>query len=299
MLPVAMAYQFKRHESVRAGFRRMAAEQCDGLCSDLVGSVAPDVHEARKRCKMLRALLRLVSGAIDRADFDILDSNVREIGRRLGPARDAEVRRQTFERLLADHSDCDPQPFAAVSRALNAEARAIRRRALSAQSLRRVVNDIGAIRERLCGLELRQRGWTAIERGFHRAYARSRRPLRNNAAQGDKARHAWRKHVKTLWYHARLLHGICGKKMTAFADRLEPLGNLLGDDRDLALLAAHLSAHLLRHAPPRVREPLFALIEKSRSKLFATAKKEAALLFEKKPRGFVRRIEKCWRDRHK
>jgi len=293
-----MAYRFKRRESVRAGFRRIASELCAALRTHLASADAPDIHEARKTGKVLRALLRLCRGAIDPAEFTAIDHAVRDIGRHLGPARDAEVRRRSFQRLLTTHPDCDPRPFATVTRALNAQARTARRRALSATVLTQRGCEIEAVCERLCALEFHERGWAAIERGLHRTYAHARRPLRKKTPLTDEARHAWRKHIKALWSHTRLLAGVRKRKMSPLIDDLDTLGELFGEERDLAMLAAHLRSRLLRDAPPRVREPLFALIEESRAELYRVARNEAAELLEEKPRAFTRRIEKWWREWH-
>jgi len=293
-----MDYRFKRRESVRAGFRRIASELCDAFRTHLAGADAPDIHEARKTGKMLRALLRLGRGAIDPAEFTAIDHAVRDISRQLGPARDAEVRRRSFQRLLTTHPDCDPQTFATITRVLNAQARTARRRALSAAVLARRVREIDALCERLSAVELKERGWAAIERGLRRTYAQARRPLRADSALTDEARHAWRKHVKTLWYHTRLLAGIRKRKMSSLTDDLDTLGELFGEERDLAMLAAHLRGRLLRGAPPRVCEPLFALIDDSRAELFGVTRNEAAKLLDEKPRAFTHRIEAWWRAWH-
>ena len=160
--------------------------------------------------------------------------------------------------------------------------------------LKRCVRDIGTVRKRICTLDLRGHGWEVIGRGLHRACARARRPLREKSALTDAARHTWRKHIKTLWYHTRLLAGVCGKKMSGLSDDLDTLGELFGEDRDLAVLAAHLRRGLLRDAPPRVREPLFALIGESRAALFRTGRDKAAALLDETPRVFARRVGKWW-----
>lgn len=292
-----MNISFKRPESVRASFHRLAAQQCDCLHAALLGGTA-DVHEARKRCKTLRALLRLVRGALDRADFTALDRALRNLARRLSPVRDAEVRRHTFARLLAAKAGVDLRPFAVVRHALDAQARNVGGHTLVPASLRHVTRELATVRDRLAALDLRARGWTALEGGLLRAYARARRPLRDDTAT-EAARHAWRKAVKTLWYHARFLAGLHQKKMPALAGQLEAVGDLLGEDRDLGLLAAHLRAALLRHAPARVRDPLFAIIAARRAELFREARVKAAEVFDERPRAFTRRLEKWWRRWHR
>jgi CHAD domain-containing protein len=58
--------------------------------------------------------------------------------------------------------------------------------------------------------------------------------------------HAWRKRVKDLWYHERLLASTCGPTVRGHAKDLDRLSDLLGDDHDLAVL---------RQEPAPVRAP--------------------------------------------
>src|ERR1700733_10637342 len=53
--------------------------------------------------------------------------------------------------------------------------------------------------------------------------------------------HAWRKRVKDLWYHERLLASTCGPTVRGHAKDLDRLSELLGDDHDLAVLRQELA----------------------------------------------------------
>ena len=56
-----------------------------------------------------------------------------------------------------------------------------------------------------------------------------------------EALHAWRKRVKDLWYHCRLLAPTCGPMVRGHAKDLDRLAKLLGDDHDLAVLEQELT----------------------------------------------------------
>src|SRR5262245_49917569 len=87
-----MPYRLKRKEPIADGIRRIADEQFDAAESDLRAFRSPEVvHSARKRLKMLRAVLRLVRPALEDATFDRENVTLRDIGRSLSRQRDADV----------------------------------------------------------------------------------------------------------------------------------------------------------------------------------------------------------------
>src|SRR5262245_25821071 len=87
-----MPYRLKRKESVADGIRRVADEQFAGAEKDLRAFRNLEVvHSARKRLKMLRAVLRLVRPAIDGTAFHRENLALRDIGRSLSVQRDADV----------------------------------------------------------------------------------------------------------------------------------------------------------------------------------------------------------------
>ena len=66
-----------------------------------------------------------------------------------------------------------------------------------------------------------------------------RLPVRLSGEMSDL--HDWRKRVKDLWYHERLLAPTCGPTVRGHAKELDRLSDLLGDDHDLALLRHELT----------------------------------------------------------
>ena len=87
-----MPYRLKRKESIAHGIRRVANEQFRAAEGELRTFRSPElVHSARKRLKMLRAVLRLVRPALDDATFDRENLALRDSGRLLSAQRDADV----------------------------------------------------------------------------------------------------------------------------------------------------------------------------------------------------------------
>src|SRR3569623_648211 len=94
-------YKFDPHgEPVDAALRAIALDQLDETLADL--SAPSDagrsiVHEARRRCKKLRGMLRLVRPAFP--DFEVENGAIREAAKGLSHLRDAEVLHQTLAAL--------------------------------------------------------------------------------------------------------------------------------------------------------------------------------------------------------
>src|ERR1700761_6944167 len=87
-------------EPVEAAFRAIALSQLDEALSDLDKGDSDGrsvVHEARRRCKKLRGLLRLVRPALP--DFATENAAVRDAAALLSHLRDAEVLQHTVADL--------------------------------------------------------------------------------------------------------------------------------------------------------------------------------------------------------
>lgn len=95
-----MRYCFKRRERVSRGIERIAGDQLDRALKELRGrSSDAAIHRARKRLKVVRAVLRLVRPALKPAVFDRENAAFRDIGRRLSVVRDADVLLDVIEGL--------------------------------------------------------------------------------------------------------------------------------------------------------------------------------------------------------
>ena len=86
-----MSYYFQQSDtSVERGVRRIAVEQIDKAISEIQEpDVTEAVHNVRKRCKKLRALIRIVRYAFD--DYKAENASFRDAARSLAVLRDAEI----------------------------------------------------------------------------------------------------------------------------------------------------------------------------------------------------------------
>jgi len=258
------------------GLRRMALGQLDFAIEQLEGD--PDgvlaenaVHETRKSLKRLRALVRLVGGELGEAVAARENAVLRDAGRRLAGTRDAEVLVSTLDGLVLDHPKklADRSGVGALRARLVAEREAASELTLADTAARaQVLADLRAARERVSKWRLPDRdGIDGVQAGLGRIYRQGRR--RHRAARGKRGRavamHRWRKRVKDLRYAAEMLdrldpasghharrppRGKPSRKhegpqpetstIRRTARQADELGELLGEEHDLVLLAARL-----------------------------------------------------------
>ncbi len=266
-----MAYKFGTDEPVRRAILRCAGEQLDRAILELSERVDADpiaaVHNARKAIKKERSLLRLARGATSGNQRQRGNVTLREVARGLSNARDADVMIAATAQLSDRFAGQLPaQAFDAVGAHLEA-----RRSAESGHRNGRVVGadaleELAAVRASLGHWHLRQGGWKALRSGLLRSYRRGRDAFGPARSSGETADlHAWRKRVKDLWYHERLLAPTCGPTVRAHAKELGRLADVLGEDHDLALLSQDLTRN--RTAVAADLEALLNLIDHRRAEL--------------------------------
>jgi hypothetical protein len=300
------------------GLKRVALGQLDLAIDQLVGG-PPDsaaVHETRKALKRLRALVRLLEGSLGTGVLSVERETLRDVGRRLAAARDAEVLLGSFEDLL----ERGPRKLARrrgveqLRQRLEQERDSAQARlAGDAVTRMQVLGELHAMRARVPGWPLPDdAGLEQLEAGVQRIYRQGRRRHRHAAkargADRGRALHEWRKRVKDLRYVAEMLERgqprggrerrrararrkqleRAQRRLHRIATRADDLGEVLGSEHDLAVLAERIdsAAELRRGSARRLR----MLIRRRRRELRRQALREGERLYGRKPRRFVRRV---------
>jgi CHAD domain-containing protein len=130
-----------------------------------------------------------------------------------------------------------------------------------------------------------------------------KRTYRDGARASARARaeptvenlHEWRKQVKYLWHQLQLLEPVRPDVLKELTDRAHDLGDLLGDDHDLAILGQVI----MRDVPNREEHALgtlLSLIDRRRAELQARSYPLGEQVYADSPRGFVKRIRGYWRE---
>ncbi len=240
-----MKFFLKRSEEIGFGLKRVSIEQVQAAINGLTDpSVdhAMAVHTARKACKMIRGLLRLVRTAMN-TDYAIENACFRDAATRLSSSRDTEVLVQTINRL----SENARRPF---SPEVLSHLRIVlmqQRRDHATEPLRgddQVEIFLAEMRDALQRIP----NWSFaddlvsdIQSGFKKTY-RKGRSFMNEARQEstDANLHRWRKYAKYHEYQMRLLRKFFTGKNSKRIESLGHLSEVLGDDHDLAVLQQKL-----------------------------------------------------------
>ena len=286
-----MSYRLELGEPVPEALRATAVERLERAAARLrdehAGDPAGAVHGARKDLKKTRALLRLARPDLPDKAYRHENRRLRDLGREMSAGRDAVVMVQTVDALAERFAGQLPKrQFTALGRRLAAHATGAGEDGAAAG----LADALAAAAGRAAAWPVERSDPSTLRKGATRAYRRGRKAFA--AAERDPSAerlHEWRKGVKDLWYHQRLLRDIWKEPMKAYAGECDRLGELLGDDHDLAALADAL-AHP-GSAPPSVdRERLLELIAARREELQAEAREIGRRVYAEKPKAFARRL---------
>jgi CHAD domain-containing protein len=313
-------------ERLGEALQRIALGQLDVAIEALAQGAAdasPEqgVHEARKALKRLRALMRLLRDELGEQAFKRESALLRDTGRDLAHARDAAVLLSTLDRLIAH----EPGKLAARSGVVRLRARLQRERDRAieltpADNAKRAgaVADLRAMRVRVSTWQLGGRGGIEmVEPALERLYGKGRKRMRKAiGAKGERRRtrslHEWRKRVKDLRYAAEMLdrsgtegakekrRGKAAKREFAkrIAKRADNLGELLGEEHDLAVLGERIRAEAKTGRTAgtmgaKTCKLLLVRIAKRRKKLRKRALRKGRKLYERRPKRFARRMRRA------
>lgn len=267
-----MPYAFVSGEPLSAAIPRLMLEQLDRAAGYLAEA---DVHNARKRIKEIRAVLRLVRRPLG-DQFAVENRWYRDAARTLASARDAEAVLEALAKLPLE------------ARVKRRARRVLARRDMPASPATLSLDDA---RVRLAGWPELSDDFATIGEGLDRTYRDGRRDL---ALVGEEASahnlHEWRKRVKDLWYHTQLLRPVWPEVLKAHAAVLNTLSDHLGDHHDLHVL----DALAVEHDLPEVR----AAIATRLPELETAALTLGTRIYAERPRAYGRRLAAYWHIWH-
>ena len=111
----------------------------------------------------------------------------------------------------------------------------------------------------------------------------------------EEAFHNWRKRVKYLRYQLESIEMIWPEAIQAHAHRLDELGEVLGAEHDLSVLADVVLADPAACPDPQERTLLLAVIYQSRFELQTAVAPLGESLYAEEPEAFTDRIGAYWR----
>lgn len=295
-----MSYRIEPGETPRESIQRIANEQLDKTLHslrDMPEGRDEAVHDARKRFKKIRALMRLVRDEIGEDVFDRENTTYRDAGRLLSDVRDAYSIMETVDDLTETFDDqLTPDALAGIQTALQKHYDDVAVQAFERDNvIDRVIDTVEDARPRMNDLPIERTDFSAFHDGMRRVYKRGRKGMAH--AYDDPTAenfHEWRKRVKYLWYHLRIIRPVWDDVLDEWGDATHDLADYLGDSHDLSELRnIILSTVPVSQHEEEVRV-LFALTEQHEAELLAQAKPIAQRIYYEDRDTFIERMAHYW-----
>jgi CHAD domain-containing protein len=296
-------YRLQPDETVLESIQRIALEQIDRAEDDLAEyDTDPGlaVHEARKRFKKIRGLVRLVRPALGKT-YKTENAWFRDQARRIAGVRDAAAMVECLDRLAGK---ARTKRLGHIIEKVRAKLDGLRAEMEKTDQLDQAVQDIverlELARRRVQTWQLKSEGFKAIAGGLGKTYARARKDM---AAAFDapcpEAFHEWRKRVKYHRYHCRLLRNLWQPVLIARRDQAKRLSDLLGWDHDLAVLRDHLGKDPRKYATEKQMASLDELADAVHQEWIVEAKGLGCRLLAEPAEQFIDRVRtyyRAWRE---
>jgi CHAD domain-containing protein len=296
-----MEYTLQPDEAVSDGIKRIIDGKIDrGIDHIDAGTDRHEtVHEVRKRCKEIRAAVRLVRPVLP--TYKRENVHYRDAGRLLSDIRDAHAAIETFD----DHLRPAAETRGVVDESTLADVRATlvdRRETMAAeQNLEGRLDEVRAAlvdgRTRVPDLPIATEGYDAVAGGLRKSYKRARNRMAEAYEDPDFERfHEWRKRIKYHRYHTRLLRWIWVDPMKRRRAELKQLSDVIGYENDLAEFVAMMDDEEL--FDPATRAALREVATAKRGEFHRQGRPLGERLFAESPDRLVDRFGAYWTATH-
>jgi CHAD domain-containing protein len=294
-----VGFRLKAGQDVSVEVRRIVLKQLDTATSELraIGDPESDeaIHDARRRVKKIRAVIRLVRPALDKTYRDV-DSDLSRVSRLLAPVADGQGLIVTLNTIAQRYRKVLPRRAVASLRTdLVERGRQTDSRAEADHVLQKAASTLRAERARVKRWRLAVDGFRAVAPGLKASVRRARDAMIDAWSHPTPQRHhTWRRYVKDHWFHVRLLETRCGNRLLHYQRRLEALDGILGEYHNVILLREVLVGDSALSRREKAR--CLKVVARYQRTLRRHAQLLGARIYSEKPRRFVRRVKRLWRS---
>jgi CHAD domain-containing protein len=293
-----MSIKIRPNETLDDGVKRIVSTRIEDSIDRLRRfEQNPDksVHEFRKNMKKIRAVLRLIRYGIPNKRYKALNALNRDLSRKFAVLREANVNVKTLNRLNKKFEL--PAVARDVRKVLKSQHQdtleLIQGRPEVLQTMRRRLerskNDFSR-------LPLDGQDFDLVRDGLKKVYKQGRAALETvmRTTDGDHF-HEWRKRVKYLWYHVRLLEFIWPSVMEGYSRSLDRLSDTLGEEHDLLdLKRMFLDAEAATPSAETGIDAIVTVIDEKRTKLQSSVWTAGEKIYAEEPGMFADRIARYW-----
>jgi len=294
-----MAFSLSPDRRLSSEVRRIMLHQLEAATTQLASIGDPEsdeaIHDARRRVKKVRAVIRLIRPDFDKA-FRTVDKDLHDVNRLLAPIADGQGIIGTIDALGQRYRKLLPARVVAAIRAGLVElGTRTDRQAVRDHVLQTSAATLRDERRRVKHWQLRTDGFHTLAPGLEANFRKAREAMLEAQSRPTVHRYLkWRGLVKNHWFHVRLLESHCGHRLVADERRLEALDGLLGEYHNLALLREVLDHHGYVSRAQTAR--CLRAISAYQRLLRQHAQPLGATIYRETPRGFVRRVKHLWKE---
>ncbi len=278
-------------EGAADDLHRIVTEQLDRALwhVDRPAPSPDDVHEYRRICKRVRAVLRMVRDA-DEELYARENAALRDAARLVSPLRSTSVMAETVHELI-ESGAVEAADVTVLHEYVTGAAAGVATEILHHQP--DLIAAMTAARDRLAGWSL-PHGTVPTALGLERTYASGRRAMETAYADAtDTAFHRWRKGVKYLQHQSEVLSPSAAE-VIEMAVVLGSMSRGLGHHQDLADLSALVDAAPFLFASRRRQHHLLDVIRRHQEALRSEMRPLGDQVYREDPGDFVRRMTNHW-----
>ncbi len=289
-----MNFQLDLNCSVEESVKSIASQIVENAVLDCSSDELSDnekIHFVRKKCKRIRALIRIVRPKIGRI---YKDENIffRDLGRKLSETRDAQVYIDTLEKIYLLPINSNISEYV---RTIINQFEKQRDSIESVKLLNEFIEEIKNSQLRITQWKIKGNGFKCLEGSLKKTYRRGRTAMKTVSSKPTIANyHEWRKRAKYHYHQLELIVPIWEKVLQQFAEEAHRLSEMLGYDHDLSLLKEKLLFNFQINSTEEAMTQLISSIDDEQSELRLKILSLGEKVYAEKPRHLVRRIKKYW-----
>lgn len=287
-----MKYRFEIGKNTEYEIKRIIVERFDQSIERFIEddlNIDDAVHQLRKNMKKVRGALRLVRDVIGKSQYKEKNAAAREIARIGAQIRESKVRIETMDKMNAHFNP-------GLTQKLKSEHHDLKNKLVMEENISaRILQKLSETKKDMEKLVIPEEGFDAFNDGLKRVYKRGRKAMKK--AQNDSTvenHHEWRKRVKYLWYHLRILKNSWPKGLKGYIKELHQLSDYLGDDHDLYDLREKLHSKSIFNKNEVNVKQLDVLIDNFSDEKRNAARILGGKIYAENKKAFVNRMETYW-----
>lgn len=291
-------FAIETYEELKDGVIRNLQEQFNYISyqSEIPENIDVSVHEIRKSCKRIRAVLRLIRWDIGEDLYHLENRKFRDLSRKLSCLRDYYVVISDLaDRFEAEELIIEEERFIQFINYLNDKKEKEHKHLIEINVLGHIKEVVEQSHQDLHSFDLSKLGPHTIQNGIKHIYQKSQDHIEKAQYRlTDVALHNLRKCTKYLLYQMQLVEEVWPDYFSNYSKALKSATDLIGDDHNLVEEIA-----IIKSMPETIllsadKEILIDSLDKERQQLHEETWQLMGKIFAEEPDAFIKRVNSYW-----